>query len=146
MKRNARPVLAALHILAVFLLCGIGNVPAEGKGTKGKVIYTFTSIDPPGSTLTDARGINDAGQIVGDFDAGGHGAGFLFDGTSFTTIDITVLSRQELERTSEAPAVVNPHVLTEGGCDAACTSSCSASDVGDRVPLRQFSSRPYCWV
>ena len=103
MKRNARPVLAALHILAVFLLCGIGNVPAEGKGTKGKVIYTFTSIDPPGSTLTDARGINDAGQIVGDFDAGGHGAGFLFDGTSFTTIDITVLSRQELERTSEAP-------------------------------------------
>src|SRR5439155_23259523 len=70
MKRNARPVLAALHILAVFLLCGIGNVPAEGKGTKGKVIYTFTSIDPPGSTLTDARGINDAGQIVGDFDAG----------------------------------------------------------------------------
>ena|SRR2546422_1066538 len=92
MKRNARPVLAALHILAVFLLCGIGNVPAEGKGTKGKVIYTFTSIDPPGSTLTDARGINDAGQIVGDFDAGGHGAGFLFDGTSFTTIDVTVLS------------------------------------------------------
>ena len=41
---------------------------------------------------SDARGINDAGQIVGDFDAGGHGAGFLFDGTSFTTIDVTVLS------------------------------------------------------
>ena len=38
---------------------------------------TFTPIDVPGATFTDAIGINDRGQIVGDFtDAGGtvHGS------------------------------------------------------------------------
>jgi uncharacterized membrane protein len=38
----------------------------------------FTMIDPPGSTFTEAIGINAAGQIVGDYmDASGTLHGFV---------------------------------------------------------------------
>src|SRR6476646_7658418 len=49
---------------------------------------TFTSFDPPGSTLTLATDINARGQIVGRYLAAGHTHGFLRDpdGT-VTTID-----------------------------------------------------------
>jgi probable HAF family extracellular repeat protein len=48
----------------------------------------FTTIDPPGSGLTQARGINSRGQIVGFF-AGGNGThGFLYDRGEFSTIDV----------------------------------------------------------
>ncbi len=48
---------------------------------------TFTSIEAPGATMTHARGINDAGDVVGQyFDASGvHG--FLLRAGKFTTID-----------------------------------------------------------
>jgi uncharacterized membrane protein len=50
--------------------------------------YIFTTIDVPRASLTAARGINDAGQIVGSFtdSAGMHG--FVLSGGSFTTIDV----------------------------------------------------------
>jgi hypothetical protein len=42
---------------------------------------TFTSFDAPGSTLTDAAGINDAGLITGRYqDANGIFHGFLLTG------------------------------------------------------------------
>src|SRR5262249_22268165 len=46
---------------------------------------TFTTIDVPGASFTEAHGINDAGQIVGSFTDGDHG--FLKDAATFTTID-----------------------------------------------------------
>ena len=50
--------------------------------------FTFTTIDVPGSDLTDARGINDAGQIVGMFRDGLGGVhGFLLNEGTFMTID-----------------------------------------------------------
>ena len=53
------------------------------------VSYTFTTIDVPGATLTEAYGINAAGQIVGRFsDATGERHGFLKDGATFTTIAV----------------------------------------------------------
>jgi probable HAF family extracellular repeat protein len=50
--------------------------------------YIFTTIDVPRASLTAARGINDAGQIVGSFtdNAGTHG--FVLSGGSFTQIDV----------------------------------------------------------
>jgi probable HAF family extracellular repeat protein len=49
---------------------------------------TFTTIDAPGATRTDAYGINDGGQIVGIFGDGMSSHSFLTsDGTTFTTID-----------------------------------------------------------
>ena len=49
----------------------------------------YTTIDPPGSTRTIASGINDSGQIVGNFnDAADVGHGFLLSEGSYTTIDV----------------------------------------------------------
>jgi probable HAF family extracellular repeat protein len=45
---------------------------------------SFTTIDVPGAGFTYAYGINDSGQIVGEYD----GHGFLDSGGSFTTIDV----------------------------------------------------------
>ncbi len=47
----------------------------------------YSTLDVPGSTATFASGINDAGQIVGDYynSAGLHG--FLYSNGVYTTID-----------------------------------------------------------
>ncbi len=52
-------------------------------------VATFTTIDVPGAVATLAQGINDHGQIVGEYLDGitGPGHGPLLDGT-FTTIDV----------------------------------------------------------
>ena len=49
---------------------------------------TYTSLGgPPGNTYTQALGINNAGQIVGSYLAGGSGSliGYLFSGGTYTT-------------------------------------------------------------
>ncbi|HLO05697.1 MAG TPA: VWD domain-containing protein [Terriglobales bacterium] len=48
---------------------------------------SFTRIDVPGATATNAYGINDAGQIVGAFYDGTTYHSFLYSGGSFTQID-----------------------------------------------------------
>src|SRR5262249_14780839 len=50
---------------------------------------SFTQIDVPGGTFTEAFGINDAGQIVGRFrNSTGQLSGFLNAAGSFTQIDV----------------------------------------------------------
>ena len=49
--------------------------------------YTFTQIDVPGSIVTSATGINNAGQVVGFFQST-NDRGFLDTGGSFTQIDV----------------------------------------------------------
>lgn len=50
---------------------------------------SFTTIDVPDSAITNANGINAAGDIVGGFrDTSGELHGFLFSGGSFTSIDV----------------------------------------------------------
>src|SRR5713226_3039824 len=52
------------------------------------ISYTFTIIDVPGASSTEAHGVNGLGQVVGRFtDATGE-HGFLKDGDTFTTIDV----------------------------------------------------------
>jgi len=55
-----------------------------------KAQYTFTPIDFPGATRTFANGINNAGQIVGQYnDASNTPHGFLLDvDGSYTTLDV----------------------------------------------------------
>ncbi len=48
---------------------------------------TFTSIVYPGANMTHAMGINDAGDIVGEYYDAGGGHGFLLSGNKFTSID-----------------------------------------------------------
>src|SRR5262245_163743 len=45
-------------------------------------------VDVPGSTFTDINGINDSGQVVGSYTAGGVTHGFVKSGESYTTIDV----------------------------------------------------------
>jgi probable HAF family extracellular repeat protein len=50
---------------------------------------TWTPIDAPGATATYARGINTAGQVVGQFsDPAGGAHGFLADGATVTPFDV----------------------------------------------------------
>ena len=53
------------------------------------IIYTFTTLnDPQGTNGTVAIGINDAGQIVGDYiDSSGAAHGFLYSNGTYITID-----------------------------------------------------------
>ena len=63
----------------------IGLAPAAfGSG------FTFSTIDVPGASSTEALGINNAGQIVGFFkdNIGSGQHGFLYDRGTFTTIDV----------------------------------------------------------
>ena len=53
----------------------------------------FTIIDIPGAAITEAHGINDMGQIVGDFGGNGQFRSFLRDITgNFTTIEFPGVS------------------------------------------------------
>lgn len=54
--------------------------------------YTYTTIDVPGSAFTELRGINDAGQIVGEYQQqeGSPMHGFLLSNGNFTTIDVPI--------------------------------------------------------
>lgn len=50
--------------------------------------YTYTKIMYPGSTWTEAAGINDAGQVVGTYtDAAGIAHGFLYQNGVYTQVD-----------------------------------------------------------
>ena len=48
---------------------------------------TFTTIDFPGASSTDADAINPRGDIVGNYFIAGVGHGFLLSGGEFTSID-----------------------------------------------------------
>jgi probable HAF family extracellular repeat protein len=70
-------------VIALFSL--ILGTPSVTPGTP----LTFETIDAPGAVSgTGARGINDAGQIVGWFSDSVGVHGFLKDGDSFTVIDV----------------------------------------------------------
>ena len=61
-----------------------------GSAVQTKAEFVFTTIDVPGSSQTEASGINNSSQIVGDYnsnvDGGTHG--FLLSGGGYTTIDV----------------------------------------------------------
>jgi len=50
--------------------------------------YTFTTLDVPGASFTYAFGINDAGQIVGDYYDGSRYHGFLLSEGQYTIIKV----------------------------------------------------------
>jgi hypothetical protein len=50
--------------------------------------FAFTTIDVPGASLTDINGINNSGQVVGTYTAGGISHGFLLSNGIYTTLDV----------------------------------------------------------
>jgi len=68
--------------------------------------FSFTQIDVPGASSTQAFGINDAGQIVGGFADSTGGHGFLFTGGSFTQIDVPGASVTQAQGINDAGQIV----------------------------------------
>jgi probable HAF family extracellular repeat protein len=64
------------------------NVVASTSGCWGAVTsYAFTMINYPGTQFTSLTGMNDSGQIVGNYGIGGSDCqSFLYSGGTFTTI------------------------------------------------------------
>ena len=60
----------------------------EGSGgnTQASPVLSFTTINDPGATSTYAFDINNAGEIVGQTSLSGQEFGWLYDGSSFHTI------------------------------------------------------------
>lgn len=74
---------ALLACTAVVLACVAFPQAVAAQGP-----YTFTSIQYPGATSTDATGINNAGHIVGTYrDTNNAWHGFKFDGSTYTPIE-----------------------------------------------------------
>jgi uncharacterized membrane protein len=88
-RHNAARVLIAGLILALQL--GLGSEPATAQSAPASPVsasFTFTAINFPGGTRTRAVGINDSGDIVGDyFDATGVQHAYLLSQGTFTTFD-----------------------------------------------------------
>ena len=66
----------------------LGLVVAAFASSVSAAPYTFTTLDVPGASSTQARGINNAGQVVGDFIRSGVFHGFINTGGTFTTLDV----------------------------------------------------------
>src|SRR5262249_42405148 len=83
-KKNRRdemkPFRFNVRFLVLAAVLGL-TAPALAAGS-------FTNIDVPGATTTEAWGINNSGVIVGDYvDGGGIFHGFVKSGDSFTPVD-----------------------------------------------------------
>jgi hypothetical protein len=75
--------------------------------------YSFTKIQFPGSTYTEATGINNSGLIVGTyFDATGLPHGFTYDGTSYTTVKFPGAGYNYVFGVSRHGHLVGSHALT----------------------------------
>lgn len=77
-----------------------GSLSLHGffRNKKGK----YTLLDFPGANFTEASGINDDGQVVGDYFSGGKSHGFFWDAGLFLTIDVPFP-----EATLTAPSAIN---------------------------------------
>jgi len=69
-------------------LAGVLVVGVLAATTSPALASTLIPIDVPGGTETQAYGINDRGQIVGNYVAGGAFHGFLLANGIFTAIDV----------------------------------------------------------
>src|SRR6476620_4178995 len=76
-REGKAPRRLPLWPLLAFLTTGPAAVLAQ----------THTTIDCPDSSFTEARGINDRGEIVGDCDDSNGSHGFLLRNGTFTMID-----------------------------------------------------------
>ena len=76
------PILRFVTTVTCLVLCW---APYQAVGSS----FEFVIIDAPGASYTQAYGINDSGQIVGQYSAPGiSNLGFLLSGNSFTLFQI----------------------------------------------------------
>jgi probable HAF family extracellular repeat protein len=72
------------------LLAGVlAGLVLAASASAWALTYSFTTIDVPGSIATIAYGINQSGEVVGDyFDTNTHSHGLLVSGGGFSTFDV----------------------------------------------------------
>lgn len=76
---------------------------------------SFTAIDFPGATGgTAANGINDAGEIVGNFSDGTGGHGFVDAGGVFTAIDLAGAMETSVTGINDAGQIVGFYLDPNG--------------------------------
>src|SRR6266436_3958946 len=85
MSKKARSALS-LNFLSIAAI--LATAPLAAASPANASAFSFTQVDAPNATLTRALGINDAGQIVGDFRNSTGTHGFLDTGGSFTQLDV----------------------------------------------------------
>lgn len=117
------PTFSAL--IAVALLAGCVDSPA-GPGASGAGLsppslvsgvaradrgFVFTTIDFPGSSFTQASGINASGDVVGHYVLGGVTHGFILRDGVFTTIDFPQSVATDLRGISPDGDVVGTYRL-----------------------------------
>src|SRR3989442_11661944 len=96
----------ALVLSAVALIITASSLRASA--------FTFTTIDVPGATLIEARGINPAGNIVGFFDDASGIHGFLLSRGVFTTIDVPGATLTEAFGINPAGHIVGAFIDASG--------------------------------
>src|SRR5687767_5892432 len=77
---------ASIHRIVSFL--SVDRALSSPEIAGGHTTYTFTIINVPGATSTEANGINSLGQIVGAYQDASGGHGFLDIGGTFTPINV----------------------------------------------------------
>jgi probable HAF family extracellular repeat protein len=112
-----------LGFAAALAICGVAS-----RAYSDDVSYIITTFAVPGAFLTAPRGINDAGQIVGN-DFGG-GGGFLYSGGSFTDLNGPALG------INNAGQIVGGNssgaYLYSGGAYTTISPGFTASGINDR--------------
>src|SRR6266850_1250396 len=84
MPQKARSALS-LNFLSIAAI--LATAPLATGSPANASAFSFTQLDVPGATLTAARGINHAGQIVGIFTNSTGTHGFLDTGGSVIPLD-----------------------------------------------------------
>jgi hypothetical protein len=95
--------------IAAFGLMGFG----AGQACAG-ALYTFVTIDFPGSPHNSANGVNDAGQISGGYlpNKGPIGDGFLLQAGMFTTLDFPGSIETVAAKLNASDQVVGVYILS----------------------------------
>src|SRR5437879_6061718 len=103
---NAQSRIAGYCLLALGLFLGVTG--------KTKADYVYTPIDFPGSTFTEAHGINTSGQIVGWDVADGTTHGYLLSGGSYTTFDVPDSTYTTAQSINDSGQIVGRYIDAGG--------------------------------
>jgi uncharacterized membrane protein len=87
--RRVRGQAAVWRVMGV-LAFGAAGIVAPGissSASHAQAIYTYTTLNPPGSNSSVASAINDSGEVVGTYQNSSTVLGFLYKGGTYTTLN-----------------------------------------------------------
>ncbi len=86
-----------------------------GVAGQAKADYVFTRLDPPGSTRTEALGINSSGHIVGNFEDSNHVRhGYLLIGDCYTPFDVPDSTLTGSSGINDSDEIVGRYIDADG--------------------------------